>query len=218
MKSASELNKIFDVMGHFYEIRICGAQENCRSLLEIRRKDQASASCDLLVVMMNPGSSKPKDESTVTSWMIGAEKKLIPTQPDTTQYQIMRVMDKVGFNFARIINLSDLRTPKSSIFYQKVSTYNSDSKHSIFNEDRSKELRGLLENDVPLVCGWGLSRDLLPLVKLASPELSKLTLRGLKGNDKDFLFRHPLPQNWNQQKEWVEKVSDQFLPQEVTSD
>jgi hypothetical protein len=211
MKPSTELNKIFDGNGHFYEMNICGAQESCRSLLEIRRRDQASGSYDLLVIMMNPGSSKPTDESKVTSWAMGAEKKLVPTQPDTTQYQIMRLMDKVGLNFARIINLSDLRTPKSSIFYQKASTYRSDSKHSIFNEARSKELRNLFENNVPLVCAWGLSRALLPLVQLASPALSKLTLHGLKGSDKDLLFRHPLPQNWNQQKEWVEKVSGQLF-------
>lgn len=200
-------------------MNICGVQESCRSLLEIRRRDQASGCYDLLVVMMNPGSSKPTDESKVTSWILEAEKNLVPTQPDTTQYQIMRLMDKVGLNFARIINLSDLRTPKSAVFYQKVSTYSSDSKHSIFSGARSKELRDLFENNVPLVCAWGLSRDLLPLVQLASPVLSKLTPHGLKGSGKDFLFRHPLPQNWNQQKEWVEKVSGQLLAlREVVSE
>lgn len=211
MKPSNELNTIFEVTGHFYQTKICGVQEKCRSLLEIKRKNRTTDSSDLLIIMMNPGSSKPIEENNVSHWVIGTPKKLIPTLPDTTQYQIMRVMDKVGLNYAKIINLSDLRTSKSAVFYQKVATYSTDHSHSIFDDTREREIIELLKLDIPIVCAWGLSRDLLPLVNLVSPKLVRYPIHGLKGNEEDFLFRHPLPQRWNLQKEWIEKICSQLL-------
>ncbi len=64
-----------------------------------------------MVVMMNPGSSYPLN---------GIDNNFLPSeaQPDITQKQIMRVMDAVGFDYARILNLSDLRTPDSGELYR----------------------------------------------------------------------------------------------------
>lgn len=82
---------------------------NFRKFLNIVRKNSSQNTPDLMVVMMNPGSSKPLD---------GIENNNCESEaiPDNTQNQIMRVMNRCNFDYARILNLSDLREPKSSVF------------------------------------------------------------------------------------------------------
>jgi len=107
---ASELKKEFDVFGHFYSIQIGSAYElDCRSVLEIVNKKNDIKKCDSLsflppdaiFIMMNPGSSKPMDENKKIISYTSANQlvvSLIPTKPDTTQYQLMRVMKYYKWN------------------------------------------------------------------------------------------------------------------------
>ncbi|WP_272689744.1 hypothetical protein [Providencia sp. PROV033] len=96
----------FEVTGLFYESN----GFKLRKYLNIKRANITLDKPDLMVVMMNPGSSYPLD---------GIDNNFFQSeaQPDTTQQQIMRVMDAVGFDYARILNLSDLRTPDSGQLY-----------------------------------------------------------------------------------------------------
>ena len=96
----------FEINGLFYENK----NLLCRKYLDIKRNEAISNKSDLMVVMMNPGSSRPED---------GNEKNIIASKavPDKTQDQIMKVMNNCNFNYARILNLSDLREAKSKVFY-----------------------------------------------------------------------------------------------------
>lgn len=116
---ASELKQKFSVYGHFYELEIDGTILKCRSVLEILTKSdnlETSATPCAVVVMMNPGSSRPVDTDyvpkrhTVCEISSGDwEKHLVPTKPDNAQYQIMRLMLLKGWKHLRVVNLSDLR-------------------------------------------------------------------------------------------------------------
>ena len=99
----------FEINGLFYENK----NLLCRKYLDIKRNEAISNKPDLMVVMMNPGSSRPED---------GNEKNIIASKavPDKTQDQIMKVMNNCNFNYARILNLSDLREAKSKVFYSKL--------------------------------------------------------------------------------------------------
>ena len=60
---ADELKKIYDVYGHFYNLKLSNSILKCRSVLEIKRKDNLTEIPDIVVIMMNPGSSVPLDKS-----------------------------------------------------------------------------------------------------------------------------------------------------------
>ena len=53
---------------------------------------------------------------------------LVLTQPDNTQYQVMRVAVACGWSHVRVLNLSDLRDPKSGSFLERVNALEDDSR------------------------------------------------------------------------------------------
>lgn len=99
----------FIITGFFYEA--CGYK--LRMHLDIKRAGVEKTTPDLMVILMNPGSSRPID---------GIDNNLIPSEatPDATQYQIMDVMDLASLDFARILNLSDIRTSDSVELYNFI--------------------------------------------------------------------------------------------------
>lgn len=88
----------FKITGLFYELN----DFKFRKYLNIVRKNSNTENPDLMIVMMNPGSSRPLKEENY----LNTESEAIP---DRTQDQIMRLMNNCSFNYARILNLSDLR-------------------------------------------------------------------------------------------------------------
>jgi len=102
-KYAAELKKRFACYGHFYELVFMnGDRAKCRSVLEIVDTDiprEVPSSIsemepDAVVIMMNPGSSHPKDiyhidkEIEYPRSVDSMRKDLVLTQPDNTQYAI----------------------------------------------------------------------------------------------------------------------------------
>jgi len=114
---ASELKKSYAVFGHFYSIILkSGETIDCRSVLEIVAKEDILTDIDQLSVqppdavfiMMNPGSSRPLVEvnNNISEKNISQlEVSLVPTKPDTTQYQVMRLMHYCSWNHVRVLNL-----------------------------------------------------------------------------------------------------------------
>jgi len=99
----AKLKPAFEVFGHFYSVDLkSGERIECRSVLEIITKERCPAEQDSLLtqipdaifVMMNPGSSKPLEEveNIIPEELVGKlDISLVPTKPDITQYQVMRV-------------------------------------------------------------------------------------------------------------------------------
>ena len=212
--SAELLLREFAVYGRFYEKRIAGVGEKLRDRLEIVPRDGAIADYvraepDLLVIMMNPGASRPLD----ALWDDAVTNDFVATLPDRTQYQIMSLMQAVRplgmhWRHARVLNLSDLRTPKSAIFIEKLRQYDCDDSHSLFSEARRTEREDLFRQQrTPVLCAWGLSPHFGPLAQRALTAIAGHPLLGLSVDG--LLFRHPLPQRFDLQQQWLARMQAQ---------
>ena len=178
--TASQLRERFAAFGHFYELPSDMGPVPCRSVLELLSHARAASLDesrrglpDAVLVMMNPGSSCPLHGY----WDGGAPrsppKRLVLAKPDTTQYQVMRVMDRMGWEHVRVINLSDLHESRSSEFVRRYPSL--DDAHSIFAAARRSELaRELQRQDgAPLVLAWGVHPRLALLIAQALPLLQE---------------------------------------------
>ena len=217
MESAQVLLAQFAVYGRFYEKTIAGVPESLRDRLEIAPRAMPLAEVvvrepDLLVVMMNPGASKPLD----ALWDEEGHQGFVAAQPDRTQYQIMRLMlaaQGLGlpWQHARILNLSDLRTPKSELFIKKLDKYSSDDSHSLFSSQRADERTALFDIiTTPVLLGWGLNPGFASLAQSALAAAHGHPLLGL--TDDGLRYRHPLPQRHDLQVQWLAQITQQLDP------
>jgi hypothetical protein len=187
----------FKVTGLFYEIE----QYKFRKYLNIIRIDSANHTPDVMVIMMNPGSSRP---------MNGINNNTTESEafPDSTQFQIMQIMQNCGFEYARILNLSDLREGNSKKFYSRIVEIKEKViAHSIFDDRRTNEFDELFVRNVPLIFGWGVNGNLKELAEVAIEKIGNTDPIGLKKEGVKYGYYHPLPQIHIKQKEWVEKIT-----------
>lgn len=193
------MNIKFKITGLFYE----ASGYKCRKYLNIKRVGNTQDKPDIMVVMMNPGSSYPLD---------GVDNNSIPSEayPDTTQQQVMKVMDAALFNYARILNLSDLRTPDSSELYKFLKSKESnDVEHSIFSANRKADLKQFFIKNIPVIFGWGVNSNLVPLAKQAIESLCINNPLGMLKSNTKYSYYHPLPRIYKRQLEWVQHVTNQ---------
>lgn len=223
---AAELKKQFTCYGHFYELQLMnGERARCRSVLEIvdRSIPQEPPSNisemipDVVVIMMNPGSSRPKVEGHVDEVIEfpGAgksmRKPLVLTQPDNTQYQVMRVAVSKGWKHIRVLNLSDLRDPKSGSFLQKVdglSGIMGGHVHSMFCDERSEECTFSLrrKTPTPILLGWGQDPGLLPLVEQCLKKIEGEPIATVPSAVHPLLNAHPSPMLQKKKIQWLETI------------
>ncbi|ABK44333.1 conserved hypothetical protein [Magnetococcus marinus MC-1] len=220
--NAAALKTHYAVYGHFYSTNLAGEHCSCRSALTLIRRDCIPSELaqldalppDLLVVMMNPGSSYPLDKAFtpphIEAHALGqAPRCWMATKPDNTQYQIMRVMAAMGYQHGRILNISDLRETKSPRLVAKVTALASHSEgglHALFAPQRQAELHGLLGDDlnVPIVIGWGRHKGLLPLARQAMTALQGRTLVGIEVEP--LRYAHPSPMLQVMKDAWLQTV------------
>lgn len=191
----------YTVTGFFYELN----GYKFRKFLNIKRNYNAFKKPDLMVIMMNPGSSRPLN---------GIENNTCETDaiPDNTQNQIMRVMENCNLYYARILNLSDLREPKSSVLYTKLAELERNNiSHSIFDDKRKNDFDTLFVRNVPVIFAWGVNKKLEALATKAVGRIADSNPIGIKKNGFDFAYYHPLPQIYSKQIEWVESVTKMII-------
>ncbi len=221
---AKELKLNYGVYGHFYSVELDrGEVIHCRSVLEIASHSRAPADCselsamrpDAVFIMMNPGSSKPLVEvdNQIRSRSISSLSiSLVPTKPDTTQYQVMRLMHVRGWEHVRVLNLSDLRNAKSAEFvklYRRLEEEWNYESHSIFTDAREEELSWKLPRSrtIPLVLAWGISDKLTPLIDRCLSRLPRLNkIVGLLEPGTANKYRHPLPSLQKDQQHWLQRI------------
>jgi hypothetical protein len=222
---AEELKRKFDVFGHFYSVDVAPKKVvECRSVLEIVETDHAPKKTDDLshrkpdavFIMMNPGSSRPLTEVNNRIHAKAIHElpiSLVPTKPDTTQYQVMRLMHYCEWRHVRVLNLSDLRCPKSGVFFKQFKELEADlsfDAHSIFSDRRNDELASKLIKGIPVIRAWGVSPHLDPLIDRCIAKLTKAkAVRGLMKEGTTNKFLHPLPSLQSQQVEWVNRMVEQ---------
>lgn len=228
---AAELKKKFTCYGHFYELMLMnGERAMCRSVLEIVdttiRQDNPSDISemipDVVVIMMNPGSSHPKDlsheDEQIEYPKSGASmrKELVLTQPDNTQYQIMRVAVSQGWNHIRVLNLSDLRDPKSLKFIEKVNALAEvmgGHVHSMFCSERSAECDFSMarkKRETPIMLGWGQDTGLLPLVEQCLNRIDAEPTVTVASEVHPMLNAHPSPMMQKKKIWWLETMIEQL--------
>ena len=225
---ANELKQNYGVFGHFYSVELASKElVECRSVLEIASKTHAPKDHselselrpDAVFIMMNTGSSKPLVEVN-NHILVRAIRRLpislVPTKPDTTQYQVMRLMHFREWQHVRVLNLSDLRSPKSAEFiklFQRLEDESNFDSHSVFSDARTDELSLKLPKSkkTPLVLAWGLSDKLDPLIERCLPSIpSKQMIYGLLQEGTADKYRHPLPSLQKDKRRWVEMMIRQF--------
>jgi hypothetical protein len=169
--------------------------------------------------MMNPGSSRAVEQTdhiVLAGSISQMSAHLVPTIPDATQYQIMRVMHYSGWQHVRVINLSDLCDPQSGAFsrrYTQLERESSSTVHSVFSPERAAELIRRLSRRPggPLICAWGVSDALNPLVKRAIKVLAlEANVTGLEKPGKYGKYLHPLPPLQSQKEQWVVQMLAQL--------
>jgi len=225
---AAELKQAYGVFGHFYSVVLASKEViDCRSVLEIAENSRTSNGYeqlsqrqpDAVFIMMNPGSSKPLVETDNRLHARSIHKlaiSLVPTRPDTTQYQVMRLMHFLGWGHVRVLNLSDIRSPKSAEFIKRFQRLEMESKfeaHSIFAESRREELSRKFPRStrVPMVLAWGISDHLTPLIdRCMSRLVGRRNLRGVLEPGTTKKYRHPLPSLQKAQRHWLEQALRQF--------
>lgn len=223
---AAELKKRFTCYGHFYELLLMsGERAKCRSVLEIvdasvRQdvpSDVSERRPDAVVVMMNPGSSHPKDIYHIDEQIeypqsrTSMRKELVLTQPDNTQYQVMRVAVNFGWSHVRVLNLSDLRDPKSGSFLQKVDALAQimgGHVHSMFCPERGAELAQALTRNgrSPIVLGWGQDAGLVPLATQCMKRLEGEPTCTVQSDVHPLLNAHPSPMLQSKKLQWLETM------------
>jgi hypothetical protein len=222
---AGQLKDKFAVFGHFYSVQVAPRKWiECRSVLEIMEAEHAPAKAlsdqkpDAIFIMMNPGSSRPL---TDVNNRIRAEAirqlqmSLVPTKPDTTQYQVMRLMHYCRWRHVRVLNLSDIRCAKSGEFFEQFTSLEDEHSfdaHSVFSQRRGDELASKLtrHTDTPVVLAWGLSSALDPLIERCLSRLPEKTKTiGLMKEDMPGRYLHPLPSLQRQKVAWLDQMVEQ---------
>jgi len=223
---AAELKKRFACFGHFYELVLMnGERMKCRSVLEIvdtamgpeSLSDISMMVPDVVVIMMNPGSSHPKDiyhmddEIEYPRTAASMRKPLVLTQPDNTQYQIMRVAVAKGWRHIRVLNLSDLRDPKSGSFLQKagqLSEVMGGHVHSIFCPERTDECAHSIQrkSSTPIMLGWGQDPGLVPLAGQCIRRIDGEPVRTVASDVHPLLNAHPSPMLQSRKLQWLETM------------
>ncbi len=185
----------FEINGLFYNNKGCF----CRKYLDIRRTELKVSKPDLMVVMMNPGSSKPEDGNDNNT----IESKAVP---DKTQEQIMKIMNSCKFNYVRVLNLSDLREAKSKVFYSKLDDLKN-VPHSIFSNERLDDYNALFIKNIPVIFAWGVNKKLTQLAEMAIKRINEPKAIGLLKKGTSSAYYHPLPQNFHAQEQWHEDIT-----------
>ncbi|MCE9554180.1 MAG: DUF1643 domain-containing protein [Planctomycetes bacterium] len=225
---AEILKSKYRVFGHFYSIRIPARKPiPCRSVLELVSEEVVPQSLDAIsqrkpdavFVMMNPGSSRPLvdvDTHATAKSIHAMPISLVPTKPDTTQYQVMRLMFYCKWRHVRVLNLSDLRCSKSGEFFKEFKRIEEEASfdaHSIFSTHRSNELTSKLTQykSIPVIRAWGVSAELDPLIHRCAARIAKhKSVRGLIKAGTADKYLHPLPSLQRQKLLWVDRMVKQL--------
>ena len=124
----------------------------------------------------------------------------------------MRVAVSKGWKHIRVLNLSDLRDPKSGSFIQKsevLAEIMGGHVHSLFCSERYKECTHALnrKHKTPIVLGWGQDLGLLPLVKQCLKRIGDEPTCAVPSEVHPLLNAHPSPMLQNKKLLWLETIA-----------
>jgi len=171
---------------------------------------------DAVIIMMNPGSSRPIEEGDTDSLLTmplieDFNKPLVLTQPDNTQYQLMRIMVSKGWKHIRILNISDIRDPKSPSFIARTKALDgigAGAAHSLFSKVRKTEREQMLKRKpgAPFILGWGQDAGLIPLATQCLSCIEGERIVTIPSENNPILTAHPSPMMQTKKEEWIENI------------
>ena len=205
-----------NVYGYFYNRIINNIRINCRNILILSTSKIDTITtfqADVLIVMMNPGDSKPIDQSKIklidsTDDLFNDFTNIFEAIADKTQDVIIELMNKQNYNSAIIINLSDIRNKDSSKFIKKINNINFDdtgSEHSIFDNSRKKELNFILDRckNKPIIMATGVDYKLRFLTAQAMSSLPRGSIIGYTAEER---YYHPS----RMKNKWIVEITKQL--------
>jgi len=221
---ADELKKKYQAKGRFYVLKNSKSKSktSCRSLLTITDITDKNITDDkkLLVIMLNPGSSRPLDkkysEPEILTTKI-ADLETIPpidAKPDTTQYQVMRVMKEINYSHADIINLYDIREPKSDVLFENAKKGILEKEASIFSDTRQAELNSYFTPNKTVILAWGNAKTIKKTEKNAIDKVFKLSKKIFCVHGNDNIINHPSPRNHNLKIKWLDNILNKLRKNE----
>lgn len=210
--------------GDFYALQFGDETYQCRSTLEIFRSTQTlrypnellGRTPDVVVIMMNPDSSRPCEDITPRQLCSASHIKLCPclvrTIPDDAQYQIMRIMDEKDLQHTRVLNLSDIRMGKD--FLKDFPVQGCDIPgHSIFCSDRNDERQHrLVANRNLIIAGWGMEWGSRSRTRSHAERRygiivdTNLEIIGQCDSRRRYLYGYPFPKKSDKKFEWLNHV------------
>lgn len=184
--------------GLFYTKVSNGTEKKCRKYLDIKKLNTKVSSPQLMVIMMNPGASTPCKD-------FNDQDEAVETTPDKTQGQIVAVMKECSLEYVRIVNLSDLREPKSKIFYKNI-----DPQDSIFSPSNKADFDEIFIKFVPVLIACGVHDSLDSLVKQAITVIGDAKIIGVKKKNCINKYYHAKPWSNAQKLLWVNDAAEQI--------
>lgn len=176
----------------------------CREVLFIKQL-RTQKQVDLLVVMMNPGSSHPAAVVDYHSITEDLWNKFVPTEPDTTQNRIVEYMEQQQLEHACVFNLTNVCNQKST------SLRAADCQFSNFLTIESA--RTFIHQHTPnakhVLIAWGckaIFRTLIINCKQAITEIDDVQIFGFNqiADRRDLYYYHPL----KHRGDWAEGIRE----------
>ncbi len=202
----------FRCTGLFYDWRPDRADFAKRAILEIFRDGLAAPEAlsipDVVVVMMNPGSSAPLAGYGQPEFA----GQRVPAKPDAVQYQVMRLMAAAGWQHARVVNLADVRAAKSADLYALIEQGASRTDLGAMFANASCVPTAAAVTARRVICAWGMDKRLAPFAREAQAWLDAHGLEplGLRAEAGFPAYRYPKPVgNWNMAVEWLARLKSQ---------
>lgn len=149
---AEHLKPVFSVEAKFYRTEVEGETFLMRREARIQRKDAQADRTDAVIVMINPSNCA---QAGNTAGHAG-NAQWIATKPNPTQYQLMNLMERKGWNLVTLINLSDICEGNMERFKKIETKFNrAGVPHSLFQEGNRHERDALLGGADHLIFAWG---------------------------------------------------------------
>ncbi len=145
----------------------------------------------------------------------GFRKPLVLTQPDNTQYQIMRIMASKDWKHVRVLNISALRDPKSPSFITRTKELDEMANghgHSMFCDERTAKREQMLRRKpgAPFILGWGQDAGLIPLAKQCLRRIEEENIVTVPAGNDPVLTAHPSPMLQKKKEEWLDSILAAF--------
>lgn len=186
----------YEITGKFYKKK----HIICRRELHIK-KEGLDSKPDLIVIMMNPGGSKPCGLSNYSKISPKELNKFVCTIPDKTQTKVVEFMKIAKFKYGIIVNLIDKCEPVSSNLRIDDLVYS-----NFVSRENTKEFLNTFSNISNVLLAWGCKNIFSNQMQFILEYLktSNKTVFGyINKNKKDKIyFYHPLKRG----EDWIRGV------------